>query len=499
MIRLTDVTYTYGGRFQPALAGLTLNIQPGESVCVMGANGSGKTTFARLVTGLLKPSHGTVIIGNDNSNKNENVGILFQNPDNQMVAVTVEKEIAFALENKCVPQDEMDRKISATLDRFSIPHLRQRLTSELSGGEKQRVALASVMVSEPSILILDEPDSFLDQPGRIALTDELNQLRRADPNMIQVHITQYPSAAQEYNRLLLFDKGKLIADSTPDNIFKDKNLCHQAGLLLSLEDFSNSSIPQVLTKHNGTTPPEVDCIELNDVSFSYPGADKPILKNLTYTFHSNEITCLVGPSGSGKSTLGLMLCGLNSPTNGEIKYSNSDDVLLSNDNVTGSVSAVLQQPERQFFLSTCAEEVAFGPQNLNRPLDEKGIKQFLDMIGLDGDTFSGRDPFHLSGGEKRRLAFAAILSMMPQIVVMDEPTCGLDQEGVGRFVTLARALRERGKGLVIITHDGDLLYALADRILMLDNNGAERTFSRDAFFSDPQLTATVFPCTWSLK
>ncbi|RKX26493.1 MAG: energy-coupling factor ABC transporter ATP-binding protein, partial [Candidatus Zixiibacteriota bacterium] len=211
MVHFNEVEYIYSGQDGPAIVDLSLDIQPGESVCIMGANGSGKTTFARLVAGLLKPSRGTVSIGSSDNGLSNDVGILFQNPDNQMVAVTVEKEIAFVLENRCVPQDEMEQRITATLDRFSISHLKRRLTSELSGGEKQRVALASVMVSEPKILVLDEPDSFLDQPGREALAAELHLLRRADPSMIQIHITQYPSAARKYDRLLIFVEGKLIA------------------------------------------------------------------------------------------------------------------------------------------------------------------------------------------------------------------------------------------------------------------------------------------------
>ncbi|RKX27278.1 MAG: ABC transporter, partial [Candidatus Zixiibacteriota bacterium] len=197
-------------------------------------------------------------------------------------------------------------------------------------------------------------------------------------------------------------------------------------------------------------------------------------------------------------TLGLMLCGLHQPTSGTIKYFGRGGEQITTDLVCGRVSAVLQQPERQFFLPTCAEEVAFGPQNFDRPLDAEGIKQFLDMAGLNWEVFSERDPFRLSGGEKRRLAFAAVLSMMPQIVILDEPTCGLDQEGVGRFIVLAQALHERGKGLVVITHDGDILQALADRILRLDNDGNGQAFRRETFFADEQLAGTVSPRTWSL-
>ncbi|MBU8933581.1 MAG: ATP-binding cassette domain-containing protein [candidate division Zixibacteria bacterium] len=497
MIRLTDISFVYAGGDTPAIDKLSLEIHAGESVCVMGANGSGKTTLARLLAGLLEPTQGAVRIGHEENGPARDVGILFQNPDNQMVAVTVDKEIAFVLENYQVPPDEMDRRVTATLERFGIEHLRRRLTSELSGGEKQRVALASVMVSEPSILILDEPDSFLDQPGRIALEAELSKLRGIDPDMIQVHITQYPSTARQYDRLLVFADGRLVADASPESVFGDRELCGRSGLLLSISDFAGYSIPATLEECNGKTDPTVDHIELSNVAFTWPGADKPTLQSLDYTFNTGETTCIVGSSGSGKSTLGLMLCGLNAPTEGEIGYFDNDGESIASDLIAGRVSAVLQQPERQFFLPTCAEEVAFGPQNFNRPLDAEGVAQLLNMIGLDAEAFSERDPFRLSGGEKRRLAFVAVLSIMPQIIVLDEPTCGLDLEGVGRFVALARALHQRGKGLVVITHDGDLLHALADRILQLNGDGDGQTYMRDAFFADNNLASTVSPRTWT--
>ena len=229
MISFRNVTFCYDSGGAPALRDLNLEIRAGESVCIMGANGCGKSTLARILAGLLEVSQGEFEL-NGVADRPIPVGLLFQNPDNQMVAVTVEKEIAFALENLAVPFEEMDRRVAATLERFGIEHLRTRLTSELSGGEKQRVALASVMICMPPVLVLDEPDSFLDAQGRAALRQEEEQIRRENPDMILVRITQYPSVAKRYQRLIVLDRGQVAADGSPPQILADRSFRHKTGL-----------------------------------------------------------------------------------------------------------------------------------------------------------------------------------------------------------------------------------------------------------------------------
>ena len=177
MIHIDKATYHYPGHTTAALNQLCLDVRPGEAVCVMGPNGCGKSTLAKLIAGLIKPDQGAIKIS-ASPDQELPVGILFQNPDNQIVAMTVEKEVAFALENLALPMSQMEPMVERLLDRFRLLPLRNRLTSELSGGEKQRLALASVMVFNPPVLVLDEPDSFLDQQGKFALRQEIDQLRR---------------------------------------------------------------------------------------------------------------------------------------------------------------------------------------------------------------------------------------------------------------------------------------------------------------------------------
>jgi len=458
----------------------------------MGANGSGKSTLALILAGLLTPDHGRVVIDSGKEHPRP-VGMLFQNPDNQMVAVTVEKEVAFGLENLGTPPAEIERLVTGTLRRFRIDHLRQRLTVELSGGEKQRVALASVMVFRPPILVLDEPDSFLDESGKATLREELARIKAANPRLVEIRITQYPAVARMYPRLIVLDRGVVAADDHPSRIFADHQFCIRTGIAYRLPTGAQPGFAGLKMR---SRPPdkvdEVDSISFRDVAFNHRNGSA-ILKDISFTLKAGEILGLVGPSGSGKSTLGLLACGLLRPSSGAVAYEDSSGRPVPPENILGRVSGLFQLPERQFFLPTCAEEIAFGPRNLGCPHDPKTVAAFFALAGLDAEKFSGRDPFTLSGGEKRRLAFAAVLSMQPRLVVFDEPTCGLDQEGVGRFIRLGRALTDMRTGLIIISHDGGIIHALADRVLYLVGDGSSIQMSRTDFFADTRCAAAVSP------
>lgn len=488
MIELTNVTYSYPQQDRPALNHLSLSISEGEAVCIMGANGCGKSTLALMLAGLFQPQGGRLEI-NDASRAALPVGLLFQNPDNQMVAVTVEKEVAFALENLGTPPDEMESRIAETLERFRIAHLHNRLTSELSGGEKQRVALASVMVLRPPILVLDEPDSFLDQFGKGLLAEELARLKTEMRSLTELRITQYPHVAEQYDRLIVMQDGSVVADGPPSEILANDELCLRTALRYSLPSEDDS-----LYTSSDLTPVDeaLKHISTHKLGFCYPG-EPPLIHDLNVSLAAGEILGLVGPSGSGKSTLAQLLCGLLKPTTGEILLTDANDATLPRDRLRGGVTALFQQPERQFFLPTCAEEIAFGPANLGHDLTRAEIDAMFKLVGLDVETFQGRDPITLSGGEKRRLAFAAVLSMRPRFVLFDEPTCGLDPEGVGRFLQLCRHLRQQGVGIIVITHDGDIIHNLADRVLTLSGDGTARLRTKAQFFDNPQLAEVVSP------
>lgn len=495
MVKLENVTYWYRDDSAMVLRNLSLEIAPGEAVCLMGRNGSGKSTLARLIAGLVEPKRGTILVNGHavvGDEHDPEVGILFQNPDNQMIATLVEKEIAFALENQAVAQARMEEAVARIAERFGIAHLLTRMTGELSGGEKQRVALASTMIQRPSVLILDEPDAFLDEAGRRILKHELDQIHNLNSKLTEIRITQDPSVAGDYPRLVVIDHGEIIADDSPDRIMAKADVVHRAAL--SFRVFDNRGLELPIAVHASGDRLSVVQTKLERVGFAYPRAQSG-LGEFDLGLESGEILGLVGPTGAGKSTLGLLMCGLIKPTSGKIHYLDGRGEAVVADSLRGQVAALLQQPERQFFLDTCAKEIAFGPANLGRGLAEDEIEGFLLMVGLDPRKFAERDPFTLSAGEKRRLAFAAVLSMTPSVVVFDEPTAGLDQEGVARFLQLSAALKARGVAQLVISHDGDVVRQLADRVLYLKSGDQLLQLSPAEFFGQEAFSGVVSPPT----
>lgn len=493
MIICRDVTFTYRDATEPALQNLNLTIGDGEAVCIMGPNGSGKSTLARMLAGLLNPDSGEITVDGRSASDIEArpvVGILFQNPDNQMVSTLVDQEVAFALENLATPMSEMERRVAASLAGYHISHLASRLTSELSGGEKQRVALAAATIHRPSVLVLDEPDSFLDEAGRRILNRELESMRQASEKLIELRVTQYPHIALSYPRMIVIDGGRVVADGDPSGIFADRAFCLKIGLLYDAANAGTSEVPDGLFDGGNGRKAKPEAVSLRGVSFGY-SKQTHVVNSLDLEISAGETIGLVGPTGSGKSSLGLLLSGVLKPHSGEVCYLDAGGREIDSVRTAGWVSMVLQQPERQFFLSTCAREVAFGPENLGRKLTKEEVQEYLRLVGLDPARFAERDPFSLSVGEKRRLAFACVLSMSPSFVVFDEPTASLDQEGVGRFIALSRLLKSRGMGQVVISHEGQIIRTLADRVLYLRGDGSHELASTEELFSRKEFAGVV--------
>ncbi|MDH3936808.1 MAG: ATP-binding cassette domain-containing protein [candidate division Zixibacteria bacterium] len=312
-------------------------------------------------------------------------------------------------------------------------------------------------------------------------------MKTATPDLIEIRITQYPHVARQYDRLIVMLDGSVVADGCPREIFADEELCVRSSLSCSPAD-SDQMIPASFD----LTPPDdaLQQIAAVKLGFGYSG-ESQIIENLSFCLEAGEILGVVGPSGSGKSSLVQLMCGLLTPTRGEVRLSDAEGSQLTPDRLRGSVTALFQQPERQFFLSTCTEEIAFGPSNFGRAPAKAQIAALFKLAGLNGEVFRDRDPITLSGGEKRRLAFAAVLSMRPRFVLFDEPTCGLDQEGVGRFIQLCRQLKKQRVGMMIVTHDGDIIYDLTDMVLTLSDHQSARLHTKSEFFDTPGLASIV--------
>ena len=462
MIRLRNVSYQYGPDSEPVLHALNLDIGPGEKIAIMGSNGSGKSTLARVIAGLTEPTRGEVITqGRPSKETPVTAGFLFQNPDNQMVAMTVGREVAFALENRGVPFADMRPRVAQSLEQFGVGPLEERLTNELSGGEKQRVALAATMIYNPLLLILDEPDSFLDSDGRARLHAILDELSRQNPKLIVIRVTQYEKVARRYDRLLLLDAGKLRADDSPDTVLAQT---------APINRFPIEPDLKLLQLNRRPDSERASKLVVDSMLFGY-GAQPLLTESLSFSLSAGETVGLFGPTGSGKSTLGLALCGLSSLISGSRMLFMADG-RETRSVPPGLIVGVMQFPERQFFLPTCAEEISFGPRNRGIILKEKQIDRYFELVGLEPIKFVTRDPLSLSIGEKRRLAFAAILSLSPSFIVFDEPTASLDAEGVARFKALSRTLKQIGLGQVIISHERSVISELTDWALCLPGDGS---------------------------
>lgn len=549
MIECRGVSFSYDGAVS-ALDGVDLNIEDGEFFCILGGNGSGKSTFAKHLNALLQPDAGTVRINGMDASDPELVydirstaGMVFQNPDDQLVATLVEDDVAFGPENLGVPSAQIAQRVREALKGVGLVGFERHETHALSGGQKQRVALAGVLAMEPRVLILDEASSMLDPRGRKGLMKACRALH--DRGMTIVMITHFMEEAAEADRIAVFQAGRVAMLGTPEEILTradelaelnlDMPESCRLGMALRAKGVpvhaqvrevdmvaevaqtyaersgagtvGQSSTPQseivggTVSADNEDNVPE-PVIELSHVSYSYSlsarerrrwhkrsaaegssnkqalwGNDPSspwALRDVSLTVRRGEFLGLAGHTGSGKSTLVQHLNGLIRPQEGSVcalglDLSNKKDAAA----VKAKVGVVFQYPERQLFAETVAQDVAFGPHNLGLPQDEvdRRVESSLSRVGLDLSTVGDKSPFELSGGQQRRVAFAGVLAMEPEVLVLDEPMAGLDPAARRDFLELIDRLHLDGLTVVMVSHSMDDLANCCDRIVVM-NEGA---------------------------
>ena len=535
MIKLEKVTYNYSiseERVISALQGIDLQLKEREYVSVIGPNGSGKTTLARLLNGLLLPSSGEVLVDGLNSKVKEDlrlirqkVGMVFQNPENQIITTSVEREIAFGLENLSLPSEEIRERVEWALSAFHLWDYKNSPPHSLSGGEKQRLAIASVLAMKPKYLILDEPTSLLDPEGRQMFNLLVKKLV-AEGKVTIINITQFPEEALSAERLLVMDKGKVILDDSPEKIFEEDEKLKEIGLsvpksveianglkrrglnfkrkirgiedliqeLLSLQGVNynlliNHRRAEEVEQFKPETPGNLQ-VELENLSFTYNHSSinpKVALKGIDLKIKQGEFVGLIGPTGSGKTTLAQLLDGLLFATSGLIKVEGLEikEKVFYLKKIRQKVGLVFQFPEKQLFEETVYEDIAFGPKNLGLEKEKinSRVRKSLEVIGLDFDTFAQRSPFSLSSGEQRRVAIAGILALEPNILILDEPTAGLDFDGVCRIKKILLELSEKGVTIILISHNLELVSEVCTRIIYLKGGKILFDGSNKEFFS----------------
>lgn len=491
VVRLSHVTLRYvtDQRDLKALQGLNLSISEGERVCVLGANGSGKSTLASVICGLLAPDEGEVtlvgqhVYGEDGADfeayrqARRRIGLVFQNPDDQIVTSVVEEDVAFGPENLGLPPEEISLRVARELQRVALTDYAKSDPLRLSGGQKQRVAIAGALAMKPRMLVLDEPGALLDVRGRRGIMRVMGQLK--DEGTTIVHITHFMEEALAADRVIVMDHGRIALEGTPDEVFSHKDELASLGLEMPFEARLEAALQKRRTegandnqKEKANALPSDDVVlSCEKVSFTYHDAHAGrALDDISFSVKRGASVAIVGQTGSGKSTLVRLLCALEVPDVGTVTVDGiSTATRRGRRSLHGHVGYVMQHPERQLFAETVYEDVSYGPRNMGLTQDEidRRCRHALEVVGLvDKDAAS---PFHLSGGQQRLCAIAGVLAMEPTILVLDEPTAGLDPRGREQLEHILDNIHSRGVTIIRVTHSMDIA-ARAEHILVLSQS-----------------------------
>jgi len=548
IIRIENLYHTYQPETdQPiqALRDVTLTIDEGEYVVILGHNGSGKSTLAKHLNALLLPSQGEVWVKGWNTkdpaqirNIRSTVGMVFQIPDNQIVATIVEEDVAFGPENLGLPQPEIVKRVDWSLERVDMLPLRRRAPHLLSAGQKQRVCIAGVLAMQPQVLVLDESTAMLDPLGRREVLDIAQRLNK-EAGVTLIAITHYMEEAVKADRLVIMAEGQIVLQGKPREVFAQANHLqelqidvpqitqlamalskHDAsfpGDILTVEEFV-STIRKRIEDHqplpprstNGRQavglnaapdrppkskpePPGEPMIEMTDVTYYYmrgtPLQVKAI-EGINLEVRRGEILGIIGHTGSGKSTVLQHLNALLVPDKGRVTIfgQTTGSARVDVKAIRRRIGLVFQQPEAQLFEHYVGDDVAYGPRNLKLSREEvrARVKRAMEAVGLGFEAFKDRLTFSLSGGEMRRVALAGVLALEPETLVLDEPTAGLDPQGRRQLLDFILRLHdEEGLTLVLVSHNMEELAQLCDRIYVVSGGQVTMSGTPQEIFSRP--------------
>jgi len=463
------------GRREWALRGVDLDIGAGERVLLLGPSGSGKSTLLAALAGLIDPSGGAqtegslLVDGLDPRLARDRSGLLFQDPEAQIVMGRVGDDVAFGLENRCVPTDDIWARAAAALAAVEFPYGMERRTDALSGGEQQRLALAATLALRPGLLLLDEPTANLDRDNAAAIRDVLGRiLERGGATLVLVE-HRVDEALGLVDRVVVLEAGGgVVADGSPRDVFRER------GTELATAGVWVPGLPPP-TPERRRRPPSETVVMADAATYRYPGAPTDAVAGIDLQVRSSEALAIVGPNGSGKSTLALLIAGLLPPRRGSVLAGESLYAGHGHEPIAawparvlaGRIGTVFQDPEHQFLASTVSDELLLGPRRVG--LDPAAALRRADelMERLHLAHLAHANPFTLSGGEKRRLSVASALATAPALLVLDEPTFGQDRRTWSELLDLLAALRDGGRGICFVTHDRPFARALADRFLTL--------------------------------
>ncbi len=507
--RLDTVSYMYPRSEEPVLKDITMDIFKGEFLGLIGPTGAGKTTLCLTLNGIVPQFYGgrffgsVTVAGLDTldhpiSTLAKHVGAVFEDPETQLTATSVENEIAFALENLKVPREEIRRRIPQVLEAVRLEGTEEKHPNELSGGQKQRLAIAAALALQPDVLILDEPTSQLDPIGTQEVFSTVRELNKTLDVTIIMASHSAEEMAEYTDRVAMLSHGELIRIATPDEVYSDVKFLHENDLrppqvaetfyLLNNYSVDVPKIPvrlqagietletvQATCDLDVRPPTDIDppresngkpLLSLKDLHHTY-GDGTHALKGISLDIREGEYVLIIGQNGAGKSTLVKHFLKLLEPTEGAVLVSGTDTRELSVSDLARRIGYVAQNPDSQIFNATVWDEVSFALKNLDHSEEEveTRTRESLDSMGLL--DVKDRHPLALPKGDRARVVIAAILAMKPEIIIFDEPTTGQDYRGAKYILEISRRLHERGKTVIVITHHLYLMPEYAERVLVM--------------------------------
>ncbi|MES5089266.1 energy-coupling factor transporter ATPase [Gardnerella vaginalis] len=472
-VSLQNIRFSYDGGKTWILDGIDLEIAYGQRIAIIGKNGSGKSTLAKIIAGLSSPDSGIVtlcgikVFETNNvdpkayQKARESIGALFQSPEDQIVTTVVEDDVAFGLENLCASKEFMKHNINNALRAVNMENQRFSNPSNMSGGQQQRVAIASSIAMQSKLLVLDEPTSMLDSYAKADVDKLFETLQTRGTTIVQV--THKISECKNADRILMLENGRL------------RDVC-----ISKLEGFCKEKSPAVIesksmTENVETSNPKKSntAIEISNLNVSYANSQSPIIKDYSLSVKAGGIVAIMGKNGCGKSTLAKSICGLIKYDSGSV-YINGIKISEKTSKsqmreIRKNIGYVMQLPEQQLFAQTVFEDVAYGPKNFGLEGCELDSRVLNTLKSLHIEHLAQKSPFELSGGQQRLAAIAGVLACNPKILVLDEPTAGLDFESAEILRRILNDLHNKGVTIIVVTHDLNEAKTLGARIVTLDS------------------------------
>lgn len=518
LIQFKDFTFKYDAQAEPTLKSLNLSIEKGQKVLIVGSSGSGKSTIGQCLNGIIPNiNHGEkrgqlTIAGKDAFDlsiydKSHLVSTVLQDPDGQFIGLTVAEDLAFALENDCLPLDQMTDKINYWANKLDLTAFLDSRPQDLSGGQKQRVSLAGVLIDESPILLFDEPLANLDPKSgqeTIELIDRIHQEGQTTTIIIEHRLEDV--LYRQVDKVILINDGQILFDGHPDDLLKT-NLLVENGIreplyvtalkdlnvdvtkaehLSDLSQLDLSDITVAGLSQSANTVPKDPILEVKQLKFSYQ-ENQPILKDISFAIHKGERIAIVGKNGAGKSTLAKALCQFIKPTAGDICYQGQSIMEDSIKERAEKIGYVLQNPNQMISQTMIFDEVALGLRlrGVNEQEVEKRVLETLKVCGLY--EFRKWPISALSFGQKKRVTIASVLVMNPEIILLDEPTAGQDKRHYTEIMTFLNQLNKAGHTIIMITHDMQLMLEYSDRSIVVSDGKIIADCSPVALFSQAEV------------